>query len=323
MRIAVFGAGAVGAYFGGRLAEAGADVAFVARGEHLRAIRAQGLRVTSGAGDFTLHPAHVSDDPASLGPVDAILVAVKTWQVAEAAAAMPPLLGENTFVVPLLNGVEAPAQLADALGSGRVLGGLCRIVAWIEGPGHVHHAGVEPWIGFGELAGGGGGTRAERLLAAFAPARGVTAEILPDVQAAMWRKFMFISAMSGVGAVTRAPIGVVRSRPETRRLLARAIEEVYRTAVASGVALPATAVEETLKFVDAMPPEATASMQRDVMEGRPSELEAQSGAVVRLAAGAGVDAPVHDFIHRSLLPLELRARGEVRFPATPLPAART
>lgn len=310
--IAVFGAGAVGAYFGGRLAEAGADVAFVARGEHLRAIRERGLLVTSVAGDFTIHPARASDDPAELGPADVILLGVKTWQVPEAARAMRPMLGPETFVVPLLNGVEAPAQLTEALGPGRALGGVCRIFAQIAEPGHVRHGGVEPYLGFGELE-GGTSARAERLRDAFAPARGVTAEVLPDVRAAMWRKFMFIAAMSGVGAVTRAPMGLLRRLPETRRMLERALEETGALAVASGVALPASAVAETLAFMDTLPEDATASMQRDVMAGRPSELEAQSGAVVRLAARAGVEVPVHDFLYRSLLPLELRARGEVRF----------
>ena len=313
MPITIFGTGAVGAYFGGRLAEAGEDVAFVARGDHLRAIRERGLRVTSIAGDFTIHPARASDDPAALGPADVILVAVKAWQVAEAVAGMRPLLGPDTFVVPLLNGVEAPDQLAEALGPDRVLGGLCRIVAWIEAPGHIRHAGVDPWIGFGELS-GGTSERAQRLGAAFARTRGVTAQVLPDVRAELWRKLMFIAAMSGVGAVTRAPIGVVRGRPETRRLLERAVQEIHAVAAASGVTLPPSAVAETLAYVDSLPDEATASMQRDILAGRPSELDAQSGAVARLAARAGVEAPVHDFLWRSLLPLELRARGEVRFP---------
>ena len=313
MPITIFGTGAVGAYFGGRLAEAGEDVAFVARGDHLRAIRERGLRVTSIAGDFTIHPARASDDPAALGPADVILVAVKAWQVAEAAAGMRPLLGPDTFVVPLLNGVEAPDQLAEALGPDRVLGGLCRIVAWIEAPGHIRHAGVDPWIGFGELS-GGTSERAQRLGAAFARTRGVTAQVLPDVRAELWRKLMFIAAMSGVGAVTRAPIGVVRGRPETRRLLERAVQEIHAVAAASGVTLPPSAVAETLAYIDSLPDEATASMQRDILAGRPSELDAQSGAVARLAARAGVEAPVHDFLWRSLLPLELRARGEVRFP---------
>jgi 2-dehydropantoate 2-reductase len=312
MRITALGAGAVGAYFGGRLSEAGEDVTFVARGDHLRALYERGLKVTSIAGDLALHPVRVSDDPADLGPTDAILVAVKTWQVAEAAERLRPLLGPDTFVVPLMNGVEAADQLAAALGPERVLGGLCRIVAWIEAPGHIRHAGVDPWIGFGELA-GGTSDRVERLRAAFARCRGVTAEALTDVRAELWRKLMFIAAMSGVGAVTRAPIGVVRRLDGTRRLLQRAVEEIRAVALASGVALPPGAVADTLAYVDSLPDDATASMQRDILAGRPSELEAQSGAVARLGARAGVPTPVHDFIYASLLPLERRARGEERF----------
>jgi 2-dehydropantoate 2-reductase len=309
--ITIFGTGAVGAYFGGRLAEAGLDVAFIARGDHLRAIRAHGLRVTSPAGDFTIHPARASDDPAALGPADVILVGVKAWQVPEAARAMRPLLGPDTFVVPLQNGVEAPTQLAAALGAERVLGGVCRIIARIAAPGEIAHDGADPYIGFGELA-GGPSARAEALRAAFGRARGVTAEVLTDVRAAMWRKFLFISTMSGLGAVTRAPIGVLRSLPETRELLQRALEEVRAVAAAHGVALPAEAVTETLAFMDALPADATASMQRDIIAGRPSELETQNGAVVRLARAAGVEVPVHDFLYRCLLPLELLARGRER-----------
>src|SRR6476646_1994747 len=281
MRVTVFGAGAVCAYFGGRLAEVGEDVAFIARGETLRALGERGLRVTSPDGDFTLHPVHASDTPADLGPTDVILVGVKAWQVSDAASAMGPLLGPATFVVPLQNGVEAPTQLAAVLGPDRVLGGLCRIIAWVEAPGVVRHEGGEPYIGFGELA-GGLSARARRLQQAFSRCRGVTAEALEDVRAELWRKFLFISSVSGLGAVTRASIGVFRSPPETRELLERALREVLAVARAHGVGLPDDAVEETLAFTDSLPQEGTTSMQRDIMAGRPSELESQNGAVVRL-----------------------------------------
>ncbi|HEX3233055.1 MAG TPA: 2-dehydropantoate 2-reductase [Gemmatimonadales bacterium] len=304
----VFGAGAVGAYFGGRLAETDEDVAFIARGAALRAIRERGLRVTSTDGDFVIQPAHASDTPAELGLADVILLGVKAWQVPDAARAMGPLLGPDTFVVPLQNGVEAPAQLAAVLGPERVLGGLCRILAWIAAPGEIRHEGVEPYIGFGELA-GGLSPRVERLQQVFARCRGVTAEALEDVRAELWRKFLFIASVSGVGAVTRAPIGVFRSRPETRALLERAMREVLAVARAHGVALPDDTVEETLAFTDTVPAEGTASMQRDLIAGRPSELEAQSGAVVRLGREKGVPTPVHESFYRSLVPLELRARG--------------
>ena len=312
LRIAVFGSGAVGGYFGGRLAEAGEDVHFIARGEQLAAIRDHGLRVSSVEGDFLVRPARVIDDPSDLGPVDVVLLGVKAWQVPRAAEAMRPLLGERTFVVPLQNGIEAPEQLAAVFGTGRVLGGLCRILVYLESPGHIRHAGVAPYIAFGEL-GGSSSTRAEALWQAFSRARGVIAEIAPDIEVAMWSKFVFIAALSGVGALTRAPIGVIRSQPESRRLLEQALEEIYAVAIGNRVALPGDTVAKTLAFVDNLPTETTASMQRDIMQGRPSELEAQVGAVVRLGERRGIAVPVHRMIYDALLPLERRARGELEF----------
>ena len=312
MRVAVFGAGGVGGYFGGRLAEAGEDVTFIARGAHLEAIRSNGLQVQSVAGDFVIDPAQATDDPAAAGEVDVVIVAVKAWQVPEAAPAMRPLIGANTVAVPLENGVEAPEQLADVLGQEHVAGGLCRIISYIESPGVIHHVGAEPYVAFGELD-NRLSRRLERLRAAFDRATGVTTEIPPDIKAAMWRKFVLIATFSGVGAVTRAPIGVVRSRPETRAMLQQALDEIYDVARARGVALDEEAIEAAVTFMDNLPPDATASMQRDILEGRPSELESQNGAVVRLGDAAGVDTPLHRFIYSALLPLELRARGELDF----------
>ena len=307
MRIAVFGTGAVGGYFGGRLAQAGEDVVFIARGEQLRALRERGLRVDSLKGDFGVRPVQATDDPSGVGTVDAVLVGVKAWQVPEAARAMGPLVGPETFVVPLQNGVEAPNQLAAVLGAGHVLGGLCRIVSQIVEPGHVHHAGLDPYVAFGELD-NRTSERAERLRAAFEQA-GVTAEIPPDVQVAMWEKFLFIASFSGIGAVTRAPAGVLRSLPETRDMLEQAMSEVLAVAHARGVALPEESIPRTMGLIDGLPPGGTASMQRDVMEGRPSELESQNGAVVRLGQEAGVATPLHAFIYHSLIAMELQARG--------------
>jgi len=218
MRIAVFGTGGVGGYFGGRLAQAGEEVTFIARGAHLQAICEQGLRVESPKGHFTVHPARATSDPDEVGPVDYVLVGVKAWQVPEAARAIAPMVGEGTAVIPLQNGVEAPGQLSAVLGAEHVLGGLCQISALVAGPGLIRHVGIEPYIAFGELEGQGPSTRAERLRAAFERA-GVNAEIPKDIQAALWNKYLFIAAFSGVGAVTRAPIGVIRSLPETRALL--------------------------------------------------------------------------------------------------------
>ncbi|MDX1686798.1 MAG: 2-dehydropantoate 2-reductase [Candidatus Promineifilaceae bacterium] len=315
MRVAIFGAGGVGAYFGGRLAQAGEDVTFIARGSHLEALRDNGLQVQSVAGDFVVKPAQATDDPAAVGEVDVVLVAVKAWQVPEAAAMMAPLVGSNTVVVPLENGVEAPDQLAAELGQEHVAGGLCRIISYIAAPGVIHHVGAEPYVAFGELD-NRLSRRLERLRAAFDRAAGVTAEIPADIKVAMWRKFLLIATFSGVGAVTRAPIGVVRSRPKTRAMLQQALREIYDVGRARGVALEEEAIEAATTFMDNLPPEATASMQRDILEGRPSELESQNGAVVRLGAEAGVETPLHRFIYSALLPLELRSRGELDFSIT-------
>lgn len=312
MRIAVFGSGGVGGYFGGRLAQAGEDVAFIARGEHLTAIRRGGLKVTSVAGDFLIHPARATDDPATLGPMDVVLLGVKAWQVDEASTAMRPMVGPRTRVVPLQNGIEAPDRLAEALGAKQVLGGLCRIFAYVAGAGHIVHAGVEPYIAFGALDAAADG-RAEELRQAFQRARGVTAEIPPDIRAAMWTKFLFIAALSGVAALTRAPVGIVRSQPESRSLLRQALEEIRAVAAGYGIALAADVVEQTVAFVDALPADGTTSMQRDIVQSRPSELDAQIGAVVRLGRLASVDVPVHRFMLAALLPLERRARGELAF----------
>lgn len=312
MRIAVFGTGGVGGYFGGRLAQAGEEVTFIARGTHLKAIREEGLRVKSVKGDFMVNPAQATEEPEQVGPVDAVLVAVKAWQVSEAARLMEPMVGPDTFVVPLENGVEAPGHLAKELGKEHVLGGLCRILAYISAPGEIRHEGIEPYIAFGEVD-GRRSERAERLRQAFAGAQGVSAEIPDDIERAMWRKFLLICTWSGVGAITRAPIGVVRTQPETRQMLQQSMQEVRAVARARGIHLQAEAAEETMAFLDGVPGDGTASMQRDVMEGRPSELDSQSGAVARLGQEAGVETPLHRFIYHSLLPLERRARGEVQF----------
>lgn len=308
MRVAIVGTGGVGGYFGGRLAQAGEDVWFVARGEHGRAIRGGGLKVKSINGDFIIHPAQVTGDPQEIGFVDAILVSVKSWQLQEAADSMGPMLGTETFVVPVQNGVDAPALLRQRLGSERVIGGLCRIVSFIDGPGRIRHAALAPYIAFGELD-NHPSERVERLRQSFERASGVTVEVPHDIQAAMWRKFLLIVAWSGVGAVTRSPIGTIRSISQTRQLLRQVMDEVVDVARAHEILLPQEAVGETLAFIDRLSPDATASMQRDIVDNLPSELEAHNGAVVRLGEAAGVDTPLNRFIYHTLLPMELKARG--------------
>ena len=308
MRIAIVGAGGVGGVFGGLLARAGHDVSFVARGANLEAIRAQGLRVHGPWGTFVVRP-EVSEEPAGLArgsPFDAVLVCVKAGQVREVAAALRPLVGEGTVVVPLQNGVEAAEALSSELGAGRVAGGLCHVFAWREGPGEVRTTGTPLQITLGELK-GPVTPRLTRLAEAIRGS-GAGAVLADDVVAAAWEKFLFIDPFGSVGAVTRAPIGVMRSEPRTRALLVAAVEEVDALARARGVALAADAVARTLARYDELPAEATASMQRDVAAGRPSELHEQTGAVVRLGEAAGANVPVHRFLYAALLPQEAAAR---------------
>ena len=307
MRIAIFGTGGVGGYFGGRLAQAGEDVTFIARGAMLEAIRARGLRVDSIKGDFRLDRVQATDDPSYVGAVDAVLVCVKAWQVPDAAAAMRPMIGNGTIAIPLENGLEAPDQLAAALGREHAGGGLCGIVSFVVGPGHIQHAGVDPFVNFGELD-NSRSERLERLRDAFQHA-GVTADIPPDIHRSMWTKLLFIAVLSGVGSVTRAPAGVWRAMPETRALAEGAAREIVAVAAARGITLAPDAPQLMLSRIDALPPDSTASMQRDVLDGKPSELDAQLGAVVRLGRASGVPTPIFDTLYAALLPQERKARG--------------
>jgi 2-dehydropantoate 2-reductase len=311
MRFAIFGVGAVGGYFGGRLAQAGEDVTFIARGDHLKVLRTKGLRVDSVKGDIFLSPVTAIDDPSKVGTVDVVLLGIKTWQVPAAAKLIQPLIGENTMVLPLQNGVEAASQLTEVLGSQNVCGGLAKIVCLLASPGHIRHTGMDPYIGFGELN-NQPTARAETLLQTLKNA-GINAEILPDIIAALWQKFLFVVSWGGIGAIARAPIGVIRTIPQTRRLLEQSLHEIADVARAHQIRLPGDIVSTTLDFMDTLPSNGTTSLQRDIAEGRPSEIEAWNGAVVRLGEEAEVAVSLNAFIYGSLLPLEKKARGELQF----------
>jgi 2-dehydropantoate 2-reductase len=311
MQFAVFGAGAVGGYFGARLAQAGEDVVFIARGDTLRVLRAEGLRLESISGDLRLSSVNAVDNTSRIGVVDVVLVGVKTWQVPEAAGAIRPLVGESTIVLPLQNGVEAATQLAEVLGAEHVCCGLAKIVSFLVGPGHIRHTGIDPYIALGESD----NRRTERILKLqqVLQRAGIKVEIPSDITAALWEKFLFVVSWGGVGAVSRAPIGVIRSLPVTRRLLEQAMEEVCDLARARNINLRQDIVAGTMNFIDTLASSGTTSMQRDIAAGRPSEIDAWNGAVVRLGQESGVNVALHNFIYGSLLPLELKARGEVSF----------
>ena len=311
MRFGIFGSGGVGGYIGGRLAQAGHDVTFIARGKHLAAMLENGLRVETILGDFIVQPVKATDDPRLAGIVDVILVAVKAWDIPAAAEAIKPMVGEETIVIPLENGVDAPEQLATSLGSHHVLGGLCRISSFIGAPGVIRHVGIQPYMAFGELD-HRPSKRVETLKGVLARSEGINVETPADIHKALWEKFIFIAAVSGVGAVTRQPMGVFRAVPETRAMLMGALEETVAVGRTRGVALDENTADKILTTIIDHAPEGTiASMQKDIMEGRPSELEAQNGAVVRMGREAGVATPVHEFLYASLLPMELAAQGRM------------
>jgi 2-dehydropantoate 2-reductase len=311
MKIAVFGTGGVGGYFGGRLAQGGEDVTFIARGAHLEAIRRSGLQVSSIKGDFAIQPAQASDDPAEIGPVDVVLLGVKAWQVTESAEAMRPMIGPETVVLPLQNGVSAPDILVEALGVEHVLGGMCQISALISQPGHIEHVGIEPYVALGELD-NRPSRRVELLVKAFERS-GVKAEASQDILVTMWDKYLFIAPISGLGAATRAPAGVFREVPQVRRLMEQYMAEIVGVAQKRGVKLSEEHIRRRMAFIDGMGPAVTASMHRDILAGRPSELDALLGGLVRMGQALGVPTPVGSFIHSVLLPQEMKARGQVDF----------
>ena len=312
MKIAVFGAGGVGGYLGGRLAQGGNDVTFVARGRHLEAIKADGLQVRSIKGDFTVQPGKATDRPEEIGIVDLVLCCVKSWQVPEAAVEIQQMVGPETVVIPIQNGVEAHTALSQKIDAEQILPGLCRIISMIEAPGRIRHLGADPYLEFGEPS-GQVSRRTENVAQAFAAAQGLTVHVSRHILQGLWKKFMLIAPWGGMGALTRTPIGVFRSLPETRSMLISSIREVYQVALASGVEIEEEAAAGTLALIDMLPPEGTSSMQRDIMEGRKSELYEQCGAVVRFGEKADVPTPVNRFIFHSLLPLERKARGEISF----------
>lgn len=307
MSVAIFGVGGAGGYFGARLAHAGLDVVFIARGEHLRAIRSHGLVVETDEETFVARPRLATDDPAEAGRVSVVVLGVKSWQVEDAARAMAPMMGRDTFVVPLQNGVEAAARLSAILGADRVLGGLCGTISRLDGPGRIRSVGGTNFIRFGELD-HRVRARTRRLRQSFRDA-GVSAEIPRDIHVAIWQKFLFVVPVGSVGAYADADIGAMRASVELRGMIEAAMGEIFSLARARSIAIPADAVATALAFVDGLAPDGTSSLQRDIAAGRPSELDDWTGAVVRLGREAGVAVPVHETILARLAPREAAARA--------------
>ncbi len=304
MKIAVMGAGGVGGFYGALLAAAGEDVHFIARGAQLEALRDKGLRVQGDAAALTLEQVQATDDPATIGPVELVLMTTKAYDLRGAAQQLLPVMNAETVVLPLLNGVDIAEQLGAVLGAGRVLGGLVQVSARIVEPGVIAQMGPLNKIIFGELD-GAATPRTEALAAVLARA-GVNTELTPHIRREIWRKYIFIAAAGGVCALTGSLIGPVLADAETRALFQGCIEELAALAAAQDVGLPETIVADTLAFCESLPAETRPSMLLSLERGQKLEVEALNGTAARLGKELGMPTPINAFIYTAL---KLRADG--------------
>jgi 2-dehydropantoate 2-reductase len=300
MRIVVFGAGGVGGYFGARLAAAGNDVAFVARGRHLEAMRSRGLKVHSALGDIHLENPQATEDSSTLGRADVVLFAVKLWDTEAAAAATRPLVAGGGVVIPFQNGVESVERIGAVIGAEHVLGGAAYIAATISEPGTIAHTGTMARLRFGSLK--PSQTQRAKAFHAACVGAGIDAELVDDVRRVVWEKFVFLAAMSGLTSAARSPVGVIRSDPDMRETFRAAIEEVCNLARACDVDLPVDFGTRQLAFGDGLPAEMKSSMLHDLEAGRRLEAPWLAGAVARMSHERGLAAPVNATIYAALKP---------------------
>ncbi len=299
MKIVMYGAGGVGGYFGGRLAQAGCDVSFVARGVHLEAIQRDGLRILSPKGDAHVTSVWASADPATLGVADVVFLTVKMYDVDTAAATLGPLLGPETMVVTLQNGVEATDMLAAHAGRAHTAGGVAYVAAVIDAPGVIRHTALDALI-VGELD----GAMSPRLVALreAASSAGFTFTASSQIRVDQWSKFARLSVFSGMTCVTRSPIGVLRADARLFQMVEQAVDETLAVGRAHGVPLGDAVRSDVFAMYRSVPPQAKSSMLEDLERGKRLELPWLSGAVVRLGAEVGVPTPTHALIHTLLQP---------------------
>jgi 2-dehydropantoate 2-reductase len=299
MKIAAMGAGGVGGYFGARLQQAGHEVAFFARGKHLAAIRQDGLTIESPQGNTRLKVT-VFEDPAEAGTVDAVMFAVKLWDTEGAAKQIKPIVGKQTVVIPFQNGVESIDLLKTVLPESAVMGGSAYIATRVRAPGIIEHTGQMSRLQFGTLL-PAQQRQADAFLAACRQA-GLNAELCDDIVRANWEKFVFLVGLSSATAVARVPLGAVRGDPDMRWLFGEAMRETWRLGRARGIALPDDFVESRLAFAETLHTEMRASLLHDLEAGHRLEAPWLCGAVARMSAQAGLDAPVNRAVFAALKP---------------------
>jgi 2-dehydropantoate 2-reductase len=300
MRIAVVGAGGVGGGFGAALAKAGADVTFIARGAHLATMKSQGLKIQGGRGETHLVPTHATDNPADVGTVDIVLFCVKLWDVESAGQHIKPLVGPNTAVIPLQNGIDAAERLTPILGSNAVMGGVAQISASITAPGVIQQVGTFMRMIFGELD-GKRSKRGEDLLALCLKA-GFDATLSEQILTDLWMKFILLATNASITAATRQPIGKLRDDPDIRPMFMAAYQETIDVGRAKGVTLPANALDKVVEFNAHAPPTMKASMALDLDRGNRLELPWLGGKVVQLGRELGVPTPTHTTLYAMLKP---------------------
>ena len=291
MKIAMMGSGGVGGLIGARLAHAGCDVSFIARGAHLAAMREYGLTLESQVGNVHLPITKATDDPRTVGQVDIVIFSVKLWDTEAAARAILPLMGPETGVISLQNGVVKDDILRPIVGEKALMGGVAYMGTAISRPGVIQHTGTVQRVVFGEYD-GRRSKRAQELLE-WCRKAGLDAAISDDIRRTLWEKFAFLVGMAAVTATIRLPIGPIRSHPLTRQFYLDAMREAAAVGRAHGVRLPEDFAEERMAFVDTLPPTMTASLQLDLERGNPLEVEWLSGSVVKLGAAVGVPTPIH------------------------------
>ncbi|KPK35766.1 MAG: hypothetical protein AMJ66_00295 [Betaproteobacteria bacterium SG8_40] len=298
MKIAVIGSGGVGGYFGARLAAAGNEVTFVARGAHLEAMQLNGLKVHSALGDLHLKKVNCTNDTSTIGPVDIVMIAVKLWSTDEAVEAARPLIGPGTAVISFQNGIIAADAVLRVHGKEHTMGGVANIAALIEEPGVIRHNGTMAALFFSELD----GTRSKRAEAFYdaCAAAGINTVLVDDIHTAIWAKFIRLVTMSSMTALCRMPVGPIREDPDTRALLQQVMSEVVTVAIAKGAKLESDTIEKQMAVVDGYPPTMVASMCGDLRRGNRLELPWLAGTVVELGKELGIPTPANQFVYAAL-----------------------
>ena len=306
MEILVYGIGGVGGYFGGKLANAGFNVSMIARGEHLKQVQKHGLEVESINGNFKVKPKMATSDVSEVPKPDLVILGIKSWQIPSVALELKPIIGEDTVVLPLQNGADNYEKLIEILPKENVLTGLCLIVSFLEEPGKIKHASYEPKIVFGEAD----NSKRERVkkIHDILDEAGIENEIPDNIQLEIWKKFLFICTVSGIGGLTRVPIDKIRDSEYLSEMMKDTAREIIEVGKAKGIPLDEKNLEIVFEIINSQPEGTTASTQRDIMNGKPSELENFNGFIVKQGEELGVKTPVNRCIYECLKPMEEQAR---------------